>query len=498
MKKNPYASGGLAVLVGAAMPVLAYAQDFGSSVFSDGGGLLLEPSADPIVQQPGVLNAPAGAGGAADGEAQAADQTAQLNQGIGPLLTFNISTGFTYEDDEDEPTERFFGTRFNAGIFTDTRNQSFSFNVGAETRIDADDGSELLNPLSRLTYQIANRSTQFNADLSYRESDVDDTFLDPDFDGDDLIVDGGTRETQRARLRLILGRDTRVGLDTRLTYTDVDFSDTIDPDLNPETRIIAETDLRFSIDRRLELTLFSLFDQRDEEDAVQTEETDAELGLRANVLLDRAWTGQFEIAAVREDTETTATSVEEDGFRTSAEITRFMPNGRLAFAASYEDVDDDTVSSFEVSRAMQLANGAAISATIGVVSFDGDGVEPLFGFSYAQEILRGQTISLSLSQTPGEDDDDNDLIRTLFNVSYDRALTRNSRLNLNLALAEADEQVGDDTRAVSFGVSYAYDLTEEWSLVANATTRRTFEDGADDERTDEVSIRLERSFSIRP
>ncbi|MEL6533207.1 MAG: hypothetical protein AAFQ06_09215, partial [Pseudomonadota bacterium] len=50
----------------------ASAQDFGSSVFSEGGGLLLEP-VDPLVTAPGAINAQGTGAGGGGGGAQGPD-----------------------------------------------------------------------------------------------------------------------------------------------------------------------------------------------------------------------------------------------------------------------------------------------------------------------------------------------------------------------------------------------------------------------------------------
>lgn len=498
MKKTIHVYG--VALLGAMLPLYAGAQTIGGdSVFSDGGGLLLEP-ADPLVQQPGVLNIPAtgGAGGQATDQAATGSRGGPADGQRNPLFTIGVSTGFTYEDSEDEETDAYFGSRFNFGVLTATRTQTFEFNVGGESRLSENETETFINPSAILNYELQNRSTLFSTDLIWREADVEQGFLDPDFDASDLNVDDGTRSTHEARLRLVTGRDARFGSDTRLEFREVDFQDVTDPDLVPETRYTASTELRFSVDRRTELTVFGRWTERSEDDVLQTVETNTSLGVRANVLLDQAWTGQFEAAFLAEDTETTAGLVEEDGFDLSAEVTRFLPNGQLAFAASYRDLEGDTQTELSVSRALELANGTTLSGSFGVVSFDGGDLQPLVGLRYSREVLRGHVLAVSLEQRPGEDDDDNDVVRTLFNVSYDQLLTRNSRIGLTAALAGVDQQLGDDTLAASIGISYAHDLTEDWSLVARADSQLTFEDGDRTDRTNRFSINLERTFSFRP
>ena len=75
----------------------------------------------------------------------------------------------------------------------------------------------------------------------------------------DFAIDGGTRETHEARFRLETGRAARFGTISRLEFRQIDFTDTIDPELVNTTRFLASTELRFSLDRRVELRSFASF-----------------------------------------------------------------------------------------------------------------------------------------------------------------------------------------------------------------------------------------------
>ena len=195
----------------------ASAQDFGSSVFSEGGGLLLEP-VDPLVTAPGAINAQGtGAAGGAGG-AQGPDGGAG-DQGTGPIITLGLSFGYAYEDDDGEPTESFLESTLSAGGFTETRNQTFDLNFAFDIEAgDLGTGSseiEIADPSLRLDYTLQNRDIRFDTDLIWREADVGNTFLPAAFNADDLVIDGGTQETQEARFRLETGRTARFGTTRR-------------------------------------------------------------------------------------------------------------------------------------------------------------------------------------------------------------------------------------------------------------------------------------------
>lgn len=488
---------GLTCVAWTAVAVAGSAQTFGNSAFDVGGALLLEPApADTLT--PGTIPT---AGGTADQtEVVGPDgRPARGNEGTGPLLTIDLSTGFFYEDNDDAPNESYFGTRLTFGAFTETRSQQFSIDVGALARIDDNNRTDFITePAANLSYALFNRGTRLDVDLGLREADVDDGFLPANFDADDLALDDGTEETTTARVTLVTGADRRFGTRTSLGFRQREFTDTTNPDLVDQVRLDASTELRFTVDRRVELTVFADIAERTDDDAIDTVETNYSAGLRGELLLDRAWTASFEVASVVEEIETTAGITREDGVDVSATLTRFMPNGTLAFDASYSAIDG--VAALATRRALTLANGATVSAQLGIFNFDQGGVEPNLGLTYTHEILRGRVVTLNLTQSGSESDDDETLLRTVLNASYRHELTRNGTLSLNAGLADVAVQEGAsaDTLATTFGVAYRHDLTEDWSLVARADTQVTFEDDVQTDRENTFSINLERTFSFRP
>lgn len=492
-----------AVALAAALPVMgppsaALAQGLLNS-FDVGGGLLPAPPPDSALTAGTGAQAVAPAtGGPAATNAQRG--TNAVDQGTGPVFTASVFFGYTYEDPEDEPNESFLSNRFDLGIFTETRNQSFQFNVGGDARLE-ESMSGITNPFARLDYTIGNRSTQLAFDLDWRESDVADQFLPADFDSDDLLIDGGTQEEHAARITLTTGRDRRFGTITSLGFSQIDYTDTVDPDLFNEETFDASTQLRFSIDRRIELTVFANWSERSEDDAVQTVETDINYGFGLDLLIDRAWTGTVDLAITSEETETTGGDTDEDGYQLDLGLVRDMRNGTLAFNLS-RDVDDgdDGVNTLTATRRLTLANGAAVSGTVGFVTFDGGDVLASYGATYRHEILRGSVVAAALERTGGQTEDDENVLRTTFNASLQQELTRNSSLSLTGALASVENQsVADpDTLAASFGLSYNHALTEDWGLVAQANTILNYEDGSRTDRENSFSIGLQRTFSFRP
>ncbi|MEM6421081.1 MAG: hypothetical protein AAF698_00725 [Pseudomonadota bacterium] len=482
------------------VPAAALAQGTDSGSFIDlGGGLLAEP-ADPLVNQPGVLGPQAAGGGAADPAGPVAPEILRRNEGTGPLVTIGLSTGVVYDDEEDEETEAYFVTRVDIGLLADTRNQTFRFDFGVEGRIEEGMGiSDFTEPEAQIAYALANRSTQFELFLSWSESDVESDFLPANFDDEDLITDQGTEERHAARILLETGRDARFGTITSLGFSQIDYTDTTDPDLANETTYDASTTLRFTLDRRVDLRLFASWVQSEEDNAEERRDTDTRYGIGADILLSPAWTGTVDLAITDSEVRTTGGTTDTEGYDIRAEATRFLPNGQLIFSVGRVETDAP-IDTIAVTRSLALASGAQISASAGLVAFDGEDIYPAFGLAYQQEIVRGGVLFVTLTQTGGETDDDEDLFRTLLNAVFERELTRNSSIAVTGAVASVDRIDGsaDDTLAASLGLAYSHDLTEDWALVARADHRRNFEDGSETDRESEFSLRLERTFSFRP
>lgn len=410
----------------------------------------------------------------------------------GALVTLNVGVGYSYDDDDDP--ENTLGTRLDLGVFSETRSQRLSFSVG--TRAEISDGeTALADSDGQFNYAIFNRYTEASIDLRYREVDVDDDF-DPNAPG----ATSGSRETHSAALQLITGRTTRFGTQTVLSYEQIDFVDVTDPNLVNQITLGVDNSLRFSLSRRVELRAFGSWREETRDEAIEEIETRTRFGLGTTVLIDRAWTGSADLAWSEIETEIGAAVTTQDGLDGNLTLTRALSNGTLSFAYDREVTTADPIDSLSVARDMALANGAALSASVGLVAFDGDDIQPAFGLAYEQEILRGRTLSASLTQEGRVDDDDETTFLTQLAVRYRQELTPRSFFAASLSASAVDVVTGpsDDTERASVGLEYGHALTQDWALVARADHTRVFEGGMETDRDSSMSINLERSFSFRP
>lgn len=420
----------------------------------------------------------------------------------GALVSLALSSGLSYSDVTGAPSQTLWGTDIDGRVTSETRNQRFSFAVGARIETgDTDTGEspDLTTPDVALDYAIFNRDIEASIALDWNEEDVDAQDLPDDFDADDLTEDAGSRETHSAALRLVTGRAMRFGTDTRLSFSELTYEDVTDPDLIDEQTLSAETHLRFSLSRQVELRTQLGWTETEDRDAVGAVETERRFGLGGDFLIDPALTAGLEILFVETETELGGVSTIDDAFDITATLTRFMPNGRLVFQAAHEIDDGNESTSLELTRALGLAGGGDLRVSFGLIGFETGDVQPLFGLDYNREVLRGQTVSLGLSQTGDQQDDGTVLSRTRLDGAYNVALTAQSRLSLTGSLASVIPQDGGtDTLRRTIGLSYRHDLTQDWALVASSDQRVTYENGTETDRDLAISINLERRFSFRP
>lgn len=411
----------------------------------------------------------------------------------GALVTLDVGLGYTYEDDDATGTESLFGTRLGLGLVSETRSQRLTFSVGTVAEIGEGEAT-LANSDGQLGYAIFNRYTEASIDLSYREADIDE-----EIDPNTLTLTSGTRETHAAALQLITGRTTRFGTQTVLSYEQLDYVDVTDPDLVTQISLAANTNLRFTVSRTLELQAFGSWREVTTDDTPQEIETSTRFGVGATALLDRAWTGSATLAWSEIETDDGGAISTEDGLDFNLALTRSLANGTLSFSYDQAITTGDTISRFTVTRDMALANGAALTGSVGLVSFEGD-VLPALGLSYDHEFLRGRTLSASLSQEGSINDDDESSFLTQLAVAYRQELTPSSFFATNLTAASSNVVSGasDDSDRFSIGFEYGHALTRDWDLVARADHTRIYEAGIETDQTSTVSLNLERSFSFRP
>jgi hypothetical protein len=413
-----------------------------------------------------------------------------------PVLFLDVSTGLIFEDrlNEDDLWES--TTRFGVGYFSSTHNQRLSFETGVSARV-RDNDAGLIDPFVLIDYAHFSRNTEIGADLSYRSSEVDGGNLAADFDTEDLADQTGRREDIGFGLRLVTGRASPFGTDTQLRFSQATFSDGATDD-DTETHS-AQSTLRFTIDPRIVLTLTGAWTQKETDDLVNTVDTTTRVTFGADLAIDRVWSASAALGYAEIETETTGGTTSVDGLEGSFILTRDLRNGSLVFSTDHVLTDDGWRNSVRVRRGFEMANGDAFDASLGTDLLRGRRQRPS-GFAELQPHVRGGALSFGFDYSTDLDDTNMLVQRTRFDAALRQDLTDDSgwAVDGSIASVEYDNVATIDALRVEVGLAYLHGLSNDWNLAARFRHRVLYEDGDLNERSNILSLNLERRFSVRP
>jgi hypothetical protein len=421
---------------------------------------------------------------------------AAQDAGAPPALFFDVSVGLQYEDEKDAGDESEATTRLGVGYFTSTHNQRLSFQTGVTLRA-LEERHDLTDPFASITYALFNRNTEISGDLTYREAEVDGDELDEDFDGSDLAQQTGTREDINFSIRLVTGRASPFGTDTELRYSEQTFSGGATDD-DSVTHSLRST-LRFTIDPRIELRFTGFIQEEDIADAVDTVETTTRFTALALLAIDRVWSASVGLGFAEFETETTGGVASEDGFEGTFILSRDLRNGALSFSVDHVVSEDGWRNTVRLRHRINMANGDVFEASIGQIFFEEGGSGHLASLAYTQTVPRG-SFTANLDYTSDLDEADLLVQRTRLGATLRHDLTENSGVSLNgsLARVDYDNPATQDAMRVDIGLAYLHALSNDWNLAARVQHQVIYEDGDLSERTNTLSLNLERRFSVRP
>lgn len=397
------------------------------------------------------------------------DASAQDAGGI--TITFGVSEQLEHlRRSNTDPTTQAV-TDLTALYITETRTQRLSFSAGVSLRAVKGPGidgieTEVLNPNVGLAYTRTGASAALSVSASYTQNDI--SFLRPlsDFvdaggvvtlpDDFDDLTGTGTRSQFGYSASLSLRENRPFGLVLSVSGSELNYTDTTDPDLVDTSRVEAGIGFRFDLNEVTQATL-DLGHSRFESAASETSETTS---LAGAVVFER-------------------------------------PLGSLSFGLSATDTDSGRQYGFSFGRSYQPSPTMSLSGEFGVTRAS-EGERVLTGaFSFAQELPNG-TVSARFSREVSLTDEDEDRVVTSFAGGYSTDLSPNLSLSVSAAFARSDRTETDEvTDVADLGVSVGYALTEDWSLTSGYSRQWRNEDGADTTTTDTISIGLSRSFQWR-
>lgn len=389
------------------------------------------------------------------------------------------------------------------GFDSITRAKALRLRAGADLEVDGD-GARLARPQASLAHVLSSRATELRFDAAYAQIDLDETTIEDILTGENFVSDAGRRTTISAAANLITGREAPFGTETALSWSRRDYVDTVGSDFVPATTTRASIVLRFDVTPTATLRLFANQERIEEEDAVSTDRTRSALGLGADLALDRAWTLSADVAGNRIVTLADAPvpgpriRTETEGLSVRLGLTRDLSNGALSFGLRREvDVTGNRLI-FDIGRDLTLREGA-LSASLGVVRFDGGDLAPVATLDWSQKLTPTSSLKASLSQRATLNEDDEDILSTRVSLGYQQQITEISSWTASMGYAESNVQGGDgDQRRIDFGLGYRRSLTRDWDLAAGLSHQLTHEDGTRVDNITRLTLNVARSFTFRP
>ncbi len=436
----------------------------------------------------------------------------------GPVLTLNLGVGLVLEDGELSNRNS-----FGASYRSETREQILDLSLGTSFDVDADGfNSDDTFPDADLAYVRDTGALLLRLSAAYSVADINGNIPGPDFtfDETDIIRDDGTRATTRLGLGFVINRREAIGLEFDSTYQARDYSDTADPDLTDTEDLSYQGALRLTVSPTLTFRLTAL--KSDVEKGGDTETDEVETAYGARVTWQARPGTELDLSLARSRVETHENETIEvidpetgllidripTGVRLSSEqtglvgdlaLTRQLRNGTAGVSVGRELTTNGDIDRLAVSRRLNLANGADLRLSFGLVSFEGSDTIPTVDMRYSQPLPLG-TLTASLQSDGFVDNDNQNVTRTRATLGYGRPLTPLSDLSVSLGLASIDVVDGleADTVAADLLLGYSRQLDRNWSLNLGYQGTLSREDGAEDDRDSTVFVNLNRSFTIRP
>ena len=383
---------------------------------------------------------------------------------------------------------------------TGTRVQTLQFTLSAPFRLndpEEDRTFALGDAQARLLLRRGARNSAVEAQLGYRENDLDREILFDDLSNEFVTLDGGQVAQTDASLTYVFGREAKLGGEFGLSWLRRDYSGTTDPDLDDtDTR---RGDVIFYLEPTPLIRARILAQASRTESGDGTDSRSDRFGAGASVQLDKLTNLDVELARTdirRTEDDGTPERAEGPSLRLDLTRSRLLGDWSLSFGS-----DPGTAGrrdNLSLGRTLELRN-FDLSGQVGVTRFQ-DNYDAIFQIAYSQQITRLSEIQASLRRAGVTDDDGDEALNTDIAARYSRQISDVSRIGTDIRYRESEVQSGDseDARTVSFGLDYSRSLPNDFSLVAGASIIRSKD--SDGQRDDEerVYLGVNRSFSFLP
>jgi hypothetical protein len=441
-----------------------------------------------------------------------------------PGLVVNANLRFSIDaDDNGQLLNTKPGTDYRAratlgfNILSARANSNLDLSFGADLQYEDLAGTTLRreedglqNPYVNFGYVLTGVDSRFDAALSYRTDDIiDSIFVDTDGDliDDTLLTSTGRVETLRYGLNYSFGLTAPFGMDFALGRREVNYKDSLDPNLFDRATDNAGVVARFRFNPVLTTRLIANASRYDAEDSTRTERdtTNFGAGLSYEIREDLRFDGDFTRTDIEEQRTVLGNrvTVDNDGLSARLALVKDMDNGTVALAARRTQYTITARDEIVVNRSMSLASGA-LGFSVGVSGSNTGDTVFIGSLNYTNQLANG-VFSADISRDATVNFDNDEVARTRFGVGYTHILTPVSSVNARLNVADVENigrtgittRVRDSTRA-DVSVGYSHQLTRDWDWTVAYRYRYRRDAAGSSQNSNAIFAGIGRSFSIRP
>lgn len=393
-------------------------------------------------------------------------------------------------------------TPLDLTYITGTRSQQLQFSLSAPLREndpDTDKTVSMGDVNARLLYRRFVRNASIEAELSYRDIDLDDEIYYDDLNDTLVTLDPGSVTYSTARLGYVFGSQSKLGGEIGLRYEQRDYQDTIDPDLVDSRTTSADLRLYLEPISTLRGRLIASGSRTDSDGGTDSRST--QFGAGASIQLDKVTNLDVQLTydRIRREEDLTGIVEEAKGPGMQLGLTRSRPDGDWSLSFSTAPGTEGRRDTLMLGRVLEFPRHT-LSARLGMTRFAGS-LDPVFEVGYERPLDDLSKFSAQLSRRGVTDEDGDEAINTSLSASYNRQLSDVSSLGGSIRYRQTDVQsgTGEDARSIALDVNYNRRLYNDFSLVAGASIIRSSNDDDDDEDDDDrVYLGISRSFTWLP
>ena len=418
--------------------------------------------------------------------------------------TLSFSQGLEYSDNISLSATPRSGFTSRTGVdlllSTETRTQVLTFGIGTDLVGEfggdvTDEDFEFESTRANVLYTREGATSEFRFTGAYTETQLDEAAFDLG-DGSGLIISDGSVTRTSLGFGLTTGVDGPFEVTVNGRYRDLDYQDTVDPDLIDEDSTSLDATARMRISPALTLRALAGVTRTDEADLVSTEREERFVGLG----LETETAGGLSIVGdvlydTTEVTDTTPSTSRDDGIGLDLGITQERPDGSLNVALSSRIDEAGRRSSAEVTRSFDMPSGE-IAFSLGVLDQEGeDSLQVIGGLEYFRELPRGG-ITASLRQDASSRDGAA-FLNTLASLNYAQDINEISGWSAGLSYTASDRlgSMDEDSRATAT-FTYTRELAEDWSMSTGVEHTRVTDTGTPDRSSNAVFFNIRRDITF--